>query len=144
MENVKKILNKEVANFAVLYTKLHNYHWFVKGNLFYTLHAKFEEFYDAVTGYYDEVAERLLMVGGYPSATMKDYLSLSTIQEADGKETSEEMVRNVLKDFEIVVTELVQGIKVANDVGDDVTADLFVGISKDLQKQAWMLRTVIA
>lgn len=144
MENVKKILNKEVANFAVLYTKLHNYHWFVKGNLFYTLHTKFEELYDAVTGYYDAVAERLLMVGGCPAATMKEYLSLATIQEANSKETADEMLRNVLKDFETVITELSEGIKAANEANDDVTADLFVGISKDLQKQAWMLRTVIA
>ena len=144
MENVKKILNKEVANFAVLYTKLHNYHWFVKGNLFYTLHAKFEELYDAVTGYYDNTAERLLMVGGCPTATMKECLSLATIQKATGKEAAEEMVRYILKDFETVVTELNEGIKASNDAGDDVTADLLVGISKDLQKQAWMLRTVIA
>ncbi|HEY8391074.1 MAG TPA: DNA starvation/stationary phase protection protein [Clostridia bacterium] len=142
MENIKSILNKEVANFAVLYTKLHNYHWYVKGKLFYTLHSKLEELYDAVTGFYDDVAERLLMIGGRPAATLKEYLALATIQEASGNETTEDMIKTVLKDFEKVIGELAEGIKAANEAGDDVTADLLVGISKDLQKQAWMLRTV--
>ncbi len=38
-------LNTQVANFSVLYMKLHNYHWYVKGENFFTLHVKFEELY---------------------------------------------------------------------------------------------------
>ncbi|HHW89417.1 MAG TPA: DNA starvation/stationary phase protection protein [Clostridiales bacterium] len=143
MDNVKKALNKQVANFAVLYIKLHNYHWFVKGNMFYTLHEKFEELYDEVTGYYDEVAERLLMIGGSPAATMKEYLSLASIQEASGNETTEEMVQAIVQDFETVNAELAEGIKVAADASDEVTVDLFVTISKALQKNIWMLKTLL-
>ena len=143
MDNVKKALNKQVANFAVLYIKLHNYHWFVKGNLFYTLHEKFEELYDEVTGYFDEVAERLLMIGGRPAATMKEYLSLASIQEASGNESTEEMVQAIVKDFETVNAELAEGIKAAAEAADEVTVDLFVTISKDLQKNIWMLKTLL-
>lgn len=143
MDNVKKVLNKEVANFAVLYIKLHNYHWFVKGKMFYTLHEKFEEFYDAVTGYYDEVAERLLMLGGRPAATMKEYLSLATIQEASGNETTEDMIKAIIQDFETINAELAEGVKAAADAGDEVTVDLFVTISSDLQKNVWMLKTLM-
>jgi starvation-inducible DNA-binding protein len=142
MDNVKKVLNKEVANFAVLYIKLHNYHWFVKGKMFYTLHAKFEELYDAVTGYYDAVAERLLMLGGRPAATMQESLSLASVKEADGSETTDEMLKSVIGDFETIIAELAEGIQAANEAGDDVTADLFVGISGDLQKHNWMLKTL--
>lgn len=142
MDDLKKILNKEVANFAVLYTKLHNYHWYVKGKLFYTLHAKFEELYDAVTGYYDDVAERLLAIGGRPAATMKEYLSIASVKEASGSESTEEMLKTVISDFDTVIAELAQGIKAAEAVDDVVTADLLTGISKDLQKQNWMLKTL--
>ena len=143
MDNVNKALNKQVANFAVLYIKLHNYHWFVKGNLFYTLHEKFEELYDEVTGYFDEVAERLLMIGGRPAATMKEYLSLASIQEASGNESTEEMVQAIVKDFETVNAELAEGIKAAAEAADEATVDLFVTISKDLQKNIWMLKTLL-
>ncbi|HEY8444415.1 MAG TPA: DNA starvation/stationary phase protection protein [Clostridia bacterium] len=142
MDDLKKILNKEVANFAVLYTKLHNYHWYVKGKHFYTLHAKFEELYDAVTGYYDDVAERLLAIGGRPAATMKEYLSIASVKEASGSESTEEMLKTVISDFDTVIAELAQGIKAAEAVDDVVTADLLTGISKDLQKQNWMLKTL--
>ena len=43
MDNVKKVLNKKVANFEVLYIKLHH-HWFVKGNLFYTCMKNLKSF----------------------------------------------------------------------------------------------------
>ena len=39
------LVNKEIANFSVLYTKIHNYHWFVNGPHFFELHQKLEELY---------------------------------------------------------------------------------------------------
>ena len=65
---VTKQLNQQVANLSVLYVKLHNFHWFVKGQNFFQLHEKFEELYDEVTEIYDEVAERILMIGEKPVA----------------------------------------------------------------------------
>jgi starvation-inducible DNA-binding protein len=35
--NLSKIVNVQVANWNVLYVKLHNFHWFVKGPQFFTL-----------------------------------------------------------------------------------------------------------
>ena len=37
-------VNKQVANWTVLYEKMHHYHWYVKGHHFFGLHGKFEEF----------------------------------------------------------------------------------------------------
>lgn len=144
MSKLNQILNKEVANFGLLYTKLHNYHWYVKGKGFFTLHGKFEELYDKVTEYQDEVAERLLTIGGSPVATLKDVLSTATLKEATGKETPDEMIKNLAADFETLIEEMKEGIKVANEEGDDVTADMFVGMSKDLQKTVWMLKAFLA
>lgn len=68
-EHLNGYLNELVATWSVLYTKLHNYHWYVNGSSFFTLHEKFEELYDAVTLNLDEVAERILSTGGKPVAT---------------------------------------------------------------------------
>lgn len=46
---LEQALNQQVANFSILYVKIHNYHWYVKGEQFFTLHAKFEELYNDVT-----------------------------------------------------------------------------------------------
>ena len=83
----------------MLYVKIHNYHWYVKGPNFFTLHVKFEEFYNEITVQMDEIAERLLTLKGSPAATMKEYLELASIQEASGKEDANAMVQNLIEDF---------------------------------------------
>ena len=42
---LEQVLNQQVANLNVLYVKVHNYHWYVRGEKFFTLHVKFEEIY---------------------------------------------------------------------------------------------------
>ena len=144
MKDLIKVLNKQVANFGVLYTKLHNFHWFVKGQNFFRLHDKFEELYDQVTGYFDEVAERILMLGERPVGTLKEFLEVTSIEEAKGNETDIEMVKATIADFKKINDELAEGLELAEKLGDDVTADLFTGIRADLQKEIWFLETFIA
>ena len=47
--NLENVLNQQIADFNVLYTKLHRFHWYVKGPQFFTLHEKFEEFFGKET-----------------------------------------------------------------------------------------------
>jgi starvation-inducible DNA-binding protein len=133
------VLNKQIANWSVLYTKLHNYHWYVKGGQFFTLHVKFEEFYNEAGVHVDELAERLLAIGGKPSATMKEYLEISSIKEASGNESAEEMVQSVINDFSIIIGELKEGMSFANEVNDETTGDMLLAIHSNLEKHVWML-----
>ncbi|MGN7760959.1 Dps family protein [Paenibacillus sp. P46E] len=141
--SLEQVLNREVANLNVLYVKIHNYHWYVKGEQFFSLHVKFEELYDDVTLKMDEVAERLLSIKGSPAATMKEYLELATIQEATGKEDTRGMVQSLIEDFATVAEELTEGIELAEQVSDQPTADLFIKIRSDLEKNQWMLRSFL-
>lgn len=143
MNKLEQFLNKEVANYAVLYTKLHNFHWYVKGSLFFQLHAKFEELYDEVTEVYDELAERILMIGGKPVATLKGNLELATISEATGLETKDEMIKSVINDFRQIDAEMKAGIQLAEAVEDDVTVDLLTTTRGSLQKHIWMLSELL-
>lgn len=136
-------LNKQVANLTVLYTKLHNYHWYVKGSHFFTLHEKFEELYDEATEHLDELAERLLTIGGSPVGTLKEALALSSIQEAEGRLDANGMVQSVVDDFTMLLGELKEGIEVASSIGDESTADLFIGIHSSLEKHNWMLKAFL-
>jgi len=137
-------LNKQVANYGLLYTKLHNYHWLVKGNMFYQLHEKFEEFYDEVTGHFDELAERILMLDEKPVGTLKEFLELATLKEATGNETTQNMLESIFADFVQLNKEFGEGIKLAEEADDDVTVDLFTGIRASLQKHIWMLKYTLA
>ncbi|MFD6438392.1 DNA starvation/stationary phase protection protein [Peribacillus sp. NPDC060186] len=137
-----QLVNKEIANFSVLYTKIHNYHWFVNGPHFFELHQKLEELYKEVTANYDELAERLLAIGEKPVATLKEYLELTTIEEATGNENTEDMVQSVISDFEKLSEEFQEIIAVAEEE-DPVTADMLTGMKKSLNKHAWMLRAYL-
>jgi starvation-inducible DNA-binding protein len=141
--NLINAVNKQVANWTVLYVKLHNYHWYVKGHHFFTLHEKFEELYDEANGYIDELAERILALDGNPVATMKECMELASIQEAEGTEKEEEMVKTVCEDFEKLTAELQEGITLAEEANDEGTADLLIGIKKSLKKHIWMLKAYL-
>ncbi|GIO62323.1 MULTISPECIES: Dps family protein [Paenibacillus] len=140
---LEQILNQQVANLNVLYVKIHNYHWYVKGEHFFTLHVKFEELYDDITLKMDEVAERLLTIKGSPAATMKEYLDIATIQEASGNEDQRKMVQTLIEDFATVAEEMSEGISLAEEAGDHPTADMFIKIKSDLEKHMWMLRSYL-
>ena len=134
-----KQLNELVATWSVLYTKLHNYHWYVNGPAFFTLHAKFEELYNDVTMTLDEYAERMLSLGTKPTATLKEHLTLSLIEEASNGETAEEMVQITIDDFKKIMEALQKGMETAAEVGDDRTEDLLNAQYQSLEKHSWML-----
>ncbi|WP_433583400.1 Dps family protein [Paenibacillus amylolyticus] len=142
-KSVEQVLNRQVANLNVLYVKIHNYHWYVKGPNFFTLHVKFEEFYNEVTVQMDEIAERILTLKGSPAATMKEYLELSSIQEAAGGEDAKTMVQNLIEDFATLSNEYQEGIEVADAAEDQPTSDMLTGFKSDLEKHMWMLRSFL-
>lgn len=102
-------LNQQVADWTVLYTKIHNYHWYVKGPNFFALHTKFEELYTQAGTYIDELAERILAIGGNPVATLKESLELSVVKEAKKDLTAEDMVADLSKDFDKLIEQLKEG-----------------------------------
>jgi starvation-inducible DNA-binding protein len=140
MSSLHETLNRQIANFSVLYVKLHHYHWYVKGPAFYTLHAKFEELYNEAAGHVDDLAERLLALGGQPVSRMADFLKLATVKEASGTEDADAMALAIADDFLAIAAELDEGIRAAESEGDSATADLLTGIRSSLDKHAWMLR----
>ena len=143
-EKSTEILNRQVANWNVLFVKLHNYHWYVKGVNFFKLHEKFEELYNEAAGHVDELAERLLTLNGEPVATMKEYLEIATINEAQGEKASKDMVRALSEDFTQLSKELNEDIAtLAEDLGDDATADMLIAVRQSIEKHNWMLRSFL-
>lgn len=137
-------LNRQTANWTLLGVKLHHYHWYVSGTQFFTLHAKFEELYTEAATYVDDLAERLLAIGGKPASSMTQYLALSELKEAVGGENAKEMVAQLIKDFAHVSEELKSAISAAEELSDQPTADLLIGIRTSVEKNAWMLNAYLA
>ncbi len=136
-------VNKQVATWTVLYTKLHNYHWNVKGPHFFTLHAKFEELYNEAAMVIDEFAERILALEGRPVGTLKEYLELSFVEEATDTESEEDMVRTLSGDLSKLVDELQASIDLAEQAEDEGTADMLLGVKKSVSKHLWMFKAYL-
>lgn len=143
MENQKLInqLNINLADVQVLYVKLHNYHWNVKGPHFFGIHNVTEEYYNHLTEQYDEIAERILQIDGKPLTTMKDYLKLSKIKE-DGKSvfSASEVIKSVSKDFSYMTKEFKKTSKISEELGDLASQALADENVAWLEKALWMLK----
>ncbi len=146
MTNNKEVieaLNKQVAEWTVLYTKLHNYHWYVKGPNFFSLHEKFEELYNEASVYVDDLAERILAIEGNPIATLREALEWSVIEEAEKNLTANQMVEQLSKDFTTVIAQLEEGIQLAEKVNDDMTGEMLLAMVTSLEKHNWMLKSFL-
>ncbi|RDW17763.1 Dps family protein [Oceanobacillus chungangensis] len=147
MENQKLInfLNQLLSNYVVMYIKLHRYHWFIQGRHFFLLHEKFEEMYQEIASDLDEIAERILMIDGKPLATMAKYLKETTLVEANADDKENEIIAQLIEDFEQMISEIHQvGIPLSNEQQDDPSIDLLATLQGKLEKYLWMLKSYLA
>jgi len=139
-----ELLNKNLANLQVLYVKLHNYHWNVKGMNFKSIHEMTETYYDYFAEQYDEAAERVVQLGGKPLTTLQDYLNNASLNEESENEFDVKIVLNsVLADFEYLNKEFKVISKTANEMIDMTTASYADNNVAWLEKQIWMINASI-
>jgi len=132
-------LNALLADSIVFAQKLHHYHWRVSGESFYQLHAKFEELYDRFGDLSDELAERILMVGGAPLASLGDALAAAEIAEDGSVPAARVMVENVRDDLVMFHAKVRAAGAAADEAGDKGSAGMLDPIGDALEKELWML-----
>lgn len=145
MENIIKELNQFLVDLNVFYRKLQNYHWNIKGRDFFVVHSKLEEYYNEINESIDEVAEFILTKNGEPLGTMKEYLEIAKITEAENKKiNSEEVFTKIIKDFNYLLNN-VKNIKKEADKIEDVETSTFMDkFIEDYNKKLWMLKQTMA
>ena len=132
-------LNELLANYQVHFHKLQNFHWNVKGRDFFELHEQFESMYRKAFENVDLIAERIRVFGKTPISTMKEYLSLSDIKEAPTDLSGEFMVKDILDDYEVMISIMIDTVDQASKNGDSGTVDMVNGFIKDMEKEHWKL-----
>lgn len=139
------MMNHLVANLGVLNVKLHQYHWYVQGPNFYTLHEKFDELYNEANQYFDAFAERLIALGERPYSTLEEFLEHSFIKEKvySEKIVADRMVENLVEDYRTIRDVTVKAIELAQKEGDSVTEDLLIGYKSNLDATIWMLQAYL-
>ena len=137
-------LNDFLSNLQIFYQNLRGLHWNIKGNQFFVLHAKFESYYDQTAEWVDEVAERILTVGGSPVHAFSDYLKVSAIKEVKDVSDGSQAVAVVKEAFELLLGKMYRIQEKASENGDEGTNSLFSGFISETEKTLWMLNAYLA
>ena len=137
-------LSRLLADSYTLYLKTHNYHWNVTGPQFNTLHQMFEEQYTELATAVDEIAERIRALGIKAPGSYTEFAALTDIEEGSGDESAEEMIRQLAIGQETVVRTARKAFPAADEARDEPTADLLTQRMQLHEKNAWMLRSMLA
>ncbi len=137
-------LARLLADSYTLYLKSHNYHWNVEGPMFNTLHSLFETQYQELAAAVDEIAERIRALGVKAPGSYSEFAKIASVEEAKGGESAEEMLRQLVLGQEAVVRTAREIFPVVDKNHDEPTADLLTQRMQTHEKNAWMLRSMLA
>ncbi len=138
-QNRVDALNITLANAILFYQKLHHFHWRVTGPMFFRLHEKFQELYEFWGQAADDVAERILAIGGLPLATLREVLEQSSLKEETGTPEGMAMAASVSADLRQQSQQIRAALETAEQAGDRSTVNLLDSILDRIEKDLWML-----
>ena len=134
------ILNQTLATTLDLKTQVKQAHWNVKGFNFYQLHLLFDEMASELEEYIDTIAERITALGAIAFGTARIAAADSILPEYPLDITDGKSHVTALADQYAIYGKLVrEAIDKTGALGDADTADLYTGISRDIDKRLWFL-----
>lgn len=136
-------LNTLLANYQIFYMNVRGYHWNVKGNQFFELHTKFEEYYTDLLLKVDEVAERILTLGYTPVHAYSDYVKMSDIAEDKDVKDGTSCVRGILQGYQSLIGLQREILSLASDADDEGTAAQVGDYIREQEKTVWMLNAYL-
>jgi starvation-inducible DNA-binding protein len=130
-ENVRSAsanaLNPLLANTMALRDLYKKHHWQVSGATFYQLHLLFDKHYNEQVELMDELAERIVALGGVPLAAPHDVAETSSIERPPkGRESVPGQITRLLDAHEQILVQSRRAAREASENGDDGTNDLIV------------------
>lgn len=133
-----KALNNLLSSYHVYYINVRGYHWNVKGEHFFSLHQKFEELYTQLQLQIDEIAERILTLGGTPMHAYSDFKTHSKISEDKNVFDGTRCVEGLVKGLQELIDEQRAVVTLAEEAGDQGSADLVTEYVQEQEKLVWM------
>lgn len=134
------LLNARLADAIDLRLAMKQAHWNVKGPNFIALHEMFDQMLTRVNGFVDEIAERAVTLGGQAFGTTQAVAKESKLPPYPADITNERAHIEALADRVAAFAKLTrQAIDAADEAGDKDTADLFTGVSKQMDMDLWFL-----
>jgi len=136
-------LNLLLCNYSVIYQKIRNFHWNVEGGDFFDVHEKLEEEYLAAAENIDTVAERVRILGFKPISTLAEYLEKAEVEEVTGDLSSDKMMEEVIRDYEILLSFMVDVADLAVENGDLGTESVMRSMIIRTEEKHWMFSAFV-
>jgi starvation-inducible DNA-binding protein len=134
------LLNQQLADSFDLYSQTKQAHWNVKGMNFFHLHGLFDEIADAIEDHVDDLAERVTALGADAQGTARMAAQNTTLPEfPDDLSTGEDFVRALIERLGAYANSNRRAASAAMEGGDEITADLFVEITRESDKLLYFL-----
>jgi starvation-inducible DNA-binding protein len=141
-EKVIGLLQGSLADSADLQMQTKTAHWNVKGPSFIALHELFDQVYAAAVAWTDDIAERLVQLGGIAEGTSQKVAEKTKLPKYPLD------IKDGLDHVSALSTALAAygktiraNIDKADEAGDRDTADLFTSISRGVDKMLWFVES---
>ncbi len=133
-------LNILLSNFQIYYQNLRGIHWNIKGKRFFDLHTKFEELYNDANIKVDEIAERVLTLGGTPLHTFADYLEHVSVPIGKNIKQDEQSVKLIVDSLTELLKIERQILDKSDEANDEGTNSMMSDFITEQEKTVWMMK----
>ncbi len=134
-------LNNLLADMQVFYQNVRGFHWNVKGSEFYDFQVKFAELYTGLQLKIDDVAERILTLGGRPLHTYESYLAKTDVHAVKDISSGPEALKHCVAALSVLLLRERALLQLSIEVGDIGTSALMSDCIKEQEKTVWKYRT---
>ena len=135
-----RLLNQQLADTFDLMSQTKHVHWNIKGPHFIGLHKMLDEFVEGLEDYVDVIAERATALGGPAAGTIRMAADGTRLDDYPMEITRDmDHVRALADRYAALGEYTRKAIKIAESADDQDTMDLFVDVSRDIDKWLWFL-----
>ena len=144
VEKEIEVLNVLLSNYQTYYQNLRGVHWNIKGKRFFELHMKFEELYNAAQEQVDQIAERILTLGGVPFNTLASYVKHATIPVGENVSDDDKAVRLIVDSIIALLPLERELLSLSDEINDVGTNTLVSDLIVEQEKNLWMLKSYLS
>ena len=139
--NYRDMLNQYLANIYITKTNLSNLHFNIKGKGSSGIHKDIANDIEKFNKFYDQLAEQIKKIGGYPIMNLDEIKNISTIKEISSKDyTPQNTLSILIHDLSIINNMNNQVGEYALKNNDLGSINLTLEFNTYLQNRLWLLR----
>lgn len=108
------------------------------------MHKFYEDQSNVLDEIIDDVAERVRAIGHYSEGRLKDFISITHLDEPVYTTKQDEQLKNLLTDHETIIKNLRNLITLFSEKHNDLgTSDFVTGLMEKHEKMAWFVRSYL-